>query len=151
MDAHDAYLAGLFDGEGCISWNQGRAVASFANNNRRLCELFKERFGGTVHPSSFHCFEWKAYGKSVEDIEVALGPFLKNKSFSSEPLQSWQEAWRLCARVSWLKAHGKLVTRQGMQRGKGPGTAIGLPWMRDSGAPYQNQRNDRKRPVWRAQ
>ena len=58
MFPSNEYIAGLFDGEGSLSFATGKridgrnthsAVIRLANSNRLVLELVKKRFGGTLH------------------------------------------------------------------------------------------------------
>ena len=73
----DEYVAGLFDGEGCVScqrqWIQGKyekyprvqIQISIANNNLEIIHLLQRWFGGgkyRKHKNS-KCFTWRVLGK----------------------------------------------------------------------------------------
>lgn len=58
MELSPQYIAGLFDGEGSLSFNTGKTVAgwnthtavvSLANSNHQVLELVKKSYGGTLH------------------------------------------------------------------------------------------------------
>lgn len=58
MFPSNEYIAGLFDGEGCLSFSTAKLVdgrvtyfvrARLSNNNRQVLELIQKRFGGYLH------------------------------------------------------------------------------------------------------
>ena len=58
MQLSAEYIAGLFDGEGSLSfmvcktpqgWNSATAVVRVANGNRQVLEFIKTQFGGVLH------------------------------------------------------------------------------------------------------
>jgi hypothetical protein len=58
MELSPAYVAGLFDGEGSLSFHVGKttdgrntssAHIRLANSNRQVLELVKQQFGGVIH------------------------------------------------------------------------------------------------------
>ena len=81
-----AYLAGLFDGEGCITVDttKDRLIISIGGNDPRVAGAFKEVFGGSVltqeNPNRQHFgFKWRAAGKRAGAILSILEPHLKVK------------------------------------------------------------------------
>jgi hypothetical protein len=84
-----AYLAGVFDGEGCIGyWQRGTNYVLCAQI--RMChpaalKKFKEAFGGKIHdahcPSrqknnNRHSWLWQVHGKDAFELVRELRPFV---------------------------------------------------------------------------
>ena len=85
------YLAGFFDGEGCITLcNGGRKYnlkCICANTVKESVELFQERFGGRIHPQrrpagKAHykmCWKWVADSRIGESFLKEILPYLRIK------------------------------------------------------------------------
>lgn len=90
-EAQKAYLAGLIDGEGCISAfkNKGRKSINpefrIAMTQRAPIDLFSEYFGGNVSthiPKEVKhkiCYAYHTTGKKTHDILKLVTPYLKVK------------------------------------------------------------------------
>lgn len=93
-----AYLAGLFDGEGCLliartspgkPWTarefRFQPRASLNIRERHICDLFCSAFGGSVrkntrtNPKWADTYNWQANSKAVVALSKSLLPFLKLK------------------------------------------------------------------------
>jgi LAGLIDADG DNA endonuclease family protein len=107
-----AYIAGLFDGEGCVSI---RRFFRANNKSRKPCEMYtlwvqvtnvdprlvyplKEKFGGSVHitkhksPNQRDTHVWIATSKNALDFLKAIRPWLLAKSEQADIAISFQEA-----------------------------------------------------------
>jgi hypothetical protein len=88
-----AYLAGIIDGEGCISvgWRKGKYITptlQITNTNKDLMEWLVRTCGGTNYRKGAdgrstrkQCWYWIAAGRVARDIIEAVRPYLivKNK------------------------------------------------------------------------
>ena len=89
------YLAGIFDGEGCVHRaKNGRVWVKFSNTHRPTCELFL-RFGGSVQrkepPKKSHhkqCWDWVATGQAALLARHWLNPFLRLKRIPANVYRS---------------------------------------------------------------
>jgi hypothetical protein len=90
----DAYLAGILDGEGCISARQGKRGIDFrvvvGNVSLALMEWLTSRYGGTVYPTKTKSprhqpfWIWKcSRTEGVECLRAAL-PYLVVKREQAE-------------------------------------------------------------------
>lgn len=83
-----AYLAGYFDGEGCVSVTSHRykdkvyltRTLVFAQNSKEYCELFSVLLGaGRVYKTSKYGYQWRANGKDAVKAASLLYPYLRLK------------------------------------------------------------------------
>mgnify|MGYP001241439435 CR=1 FL=1 len=86
-----AYVAGLFDGEGCVNiWKHNdrgvmrhRLRATLANTHKPFGEWLKREFGGsvTVYKSQQHktLYTWSVYGKACARFLGQIIPYLRLK------------------------------------------------------------------------
>lgn len=91
MEKVHAYIAGLFDGEGCVSaqeqfikgkYNQYPRISiqlSIANQWIPALEFVQNHFGGTVHDKGDRkskCFDWRLVGKDpIKRFLLTILPF----------------------------------------------------------------------------
>lgn len=84
-----AYAAGIFDGEGSIYLSRrynGTLIVKVVNTDRRLCQLFSDRWGGTVYEIeskvSNHktIYRWSLYGKKAKPFLLDIQPYLIHKA-----------------------------------------------------------------------
>jgi len=90
------YVAGIIDGEGCISINRARfrnkpwlsdrytAILSVGNTSRQMIELLVSTFGGTIalRPATAKhkaCYVWSVRGPKAKAVLDAVGPHLRVK------------------------------------------------------------------------
>lgn len=107
-----AYIAGLVDGEGCITAfrrkdsRSTRVSFSIAMCSRELLEWASAVFGGRVHEKNqsinkFHnwdqCYVWIASDKAALEILKIIAPYLKLKKTQAE----------LAIQLAELKAAGR--------------------------------------------
>jgi hypothetical protein len=94
-----AYVAGLFDGEGCVNFSRNRSgcfIRVFVTNtNRELLESLQEKFGGDIAKLSGRKKGWKqayvwriAWTKAVEFLDK-IQPYLCNKWRQAEVAFAW--------------------------------------------------------------
>jgi hypothetical protein len=83
VDANFAWAAGLFEGEGCFSWSQGRVVLKVVSTDREVLERFHAVVGcGGVYPIKSPskkqphwkpAWLWTACG--LEDVKAVMVEF----------------------------------------------------------------------------
>ena len=83
------YLAGFFDGEGCIHIATVKSRCSLraqvGNNRVDVLNIFKDIFGGTIHaPKGYNFSEWRITGTGVEGFLEAMLPYLILKKEEAE-------------------------------------------------------------------
>jgi hypothetical protein len=94
-----AYVAGLFDGEGCVNLSRNRSgcfVRVFlTNTNLELLERLKESFGGDIKKLSGRKKGWKqayvwrlSWSKAVSFLD-SIQPWLLNKWRQAEVAFAW--------------------------------------------------------------
>ena len=86
LKAEPAYLAGFFDGEGCVRVNKTptkntisyHLIVTIANNDRSVLDSCKELYGGDVRPKGKRdCFSWSLFSKaSIEKFLMDSLPYL---------------------------------------------------------------------------
>lgn len=90
----DAYAAGFFDGEGCISLARstpGRYCLQVhvGNNNRDVLDSYQSRFGGSVGLRSSGLYIWAIYSDNAERFLSAIFPYLRVKRGEAEAALMW--------------------------------------------------------------
>ena len=95
-----AYLAGLFDGEGCIGYYRNRKryapVVSISNTDARIIAWLHARLGGVIEPGSkkrpshWKClWEWRLRSKNqIIAFLSEIRPFLRIKGEQADLLLS---------------------------------------------------------------
>lgn len=85
-----AYVAGLFDGEGCVWWDRTPRVAISSCYPRHLAEV-RDHFGfGRVRlskPSSGSrraAYQWQASGGNALEFLREIQPWLREKRYQSD-------------------------------------------------------------------
>jgi hypothetical protein len=98
-----AYLAGFFDGEGCM-WLQKREksrpafLVAVVNTERGPLREFKRRWGGSIHPLIDHrprlapriVYKWSASGKAARRAVLAMQRYFVVKA---QQAKTWLRAW----------------------------------------------------------
>ena len=87
-----AYLAGLIDGEGCISilpGGAGKLQVSVGNNHRGVLEYGQSLFGGSlggsrVTSSGRVCWIWNLSNKKAAGLLESIFPYLRVKRPQAE-------------------------------------------------------------------
>jgi hypothetical protein len=104
--SHLGYLAGFFDGEGCISITKGknhlgntqyslRVIVS--NTNDYVLKLFKFSFGGRIQkrklsrPNWRDCYAWELSSTKAYDFLKCIHPYLVIKKAEAELAFEFQE------------------------------------------------------------
>lgn len=104
-----AYLAGLFDGEGCFLIAKSKvnkkhssrpfrfqAYAILQIRQKIVCDLLQKTFGGTVslvrrkNPKHSDIYKWLGSGKTLDKILLHLEPFLIIKKEQAVVLLDFQ-------------------------------------------------------------
>ena len=80
-----AYLAGVFDGEGCVLFDR----INVDNTNPHLLIMYRDKWGGRIRvkkTAGEHrtCFRWTAMGNSCRDALKAMMPYLVEKKEQAE-------------------------------------------------------------------
>lgn len=102
IDSHDiAYVAGLFDGEGCVNVTEvkpkkGRHSPSFqtlaqiSNNDREVLNWVQSLFGGTITSNNVRrqrvTFTWRVYHKRAKEFLEIIFPYLRIKEQQAQLL-----------------------------------------------------------------
>ena len=91
-----AYIAGFFDGEGCITVSaNGALTLSVINTGKKVLDMFQEVLGGTVTERKQRVnktqYTWRAYGETAVDALESMFQFLVEKKEQAEVALSWME------------------------------------------------------------
>jgi len=86
LKAEPAYMAGFFDGEGCIRVNKTLSrgvicyhlIATVANNDRSILDSYREIYGGDVRSKGKrNCYSWSLFNKvRIEQFLLDTLPYL---------------------------------------------------------------------------
>ena len=90
------YLAGFFDGEGCVSLNSNGSIQlRVINTYKPVLDLFVEEFGGSVkirkqriNKSQYH---WSVYGDDAYEVAKILGELCIEKADQLHVVMDWFE------------------------------------------------------------
>lgn len=116
-----AYLAGFFDGEGCIrikksyrpSGNNFYLTVQVSNSDRLVLEEFKTIFGGSVtrrgRSVNFDMFMWEIHTAEAYAALKTLYGFLKTKSAQASYAIAVHEQLPTMSFDERLAAHDRLV------------------------------------------
>lgn len=85
-----AYIAGFFDGEGCVRLKQSNqnehsyyVIAHITNSNRAILEHVQDLFGGTIRKQeqtvNKTVYNWCITSAEVVDFLTTIAPFLREK------------------------------------------------------------------------
>src|SRR3990167_2007741 len=70
------YLAGFFDGEGCVNISKNHQLTvTAAQNDTEVLEILKAHFGGSVTVVN-RCGRWTLWGEAMKPMLLAILPFL---------------------------------------------------------------------------
>jgi len=94
-----AYIAGFFDGEGCVNFTKCRTSiyprVLVVNTNREILEELRDRFGGDISPLSRREDGWKqgwswrlSWSKAVDFLDK-IEPWLVLKSKQAQTVFAW--------------------------------------------------------------
>ena len=93
-----AYVAGIFDGEGCVNFGRTRRTsfirASIVNTYLPLLEALKARFGGDIAPRRRRggwkrSYEWRIQWTRAVDFLDAISPWLIVKGRQAAVAFAW--------------------------------------------------------------
>lgn len=94
-----AYVAGFFDGEGCINFGRCRATIFprilVVNTDRSILEMLQRKFGGDIKPLSLRKPGWKqgwlwrlSWSRAV-DFLSAIEPYVRVKDRQIHTVFAW--------------------------------------------------------------
>ena len=94
MNTGRAYMAGFFDGEGCVTISRPRSRSNYqlevniGNTNREVLEWVQRNYGGRLHRMRKHIYYkpisvWQVSGEEAIDFLQLILPFLKVKRTAS--------------------------------------------------------------------
>lgn len=125
------YVAGFFDGEGCVSFAKNRSGIfpriNVVNTNFEILKSFQKKFGGDIIPLSYRKSNWKqawswrlCWTKAVDFLD-RLSPYLRIKIEQAETVFAWQAIRPGCGGGKWdkesmelLKARMKFLNHRGL-------------------------------------
>jgi hypothetical protein len=81
----DQYIAGFFDGEGCVTISQrGRVQITIAQNEREVLDLIQKKYGGGIHIKDLKvksCYHWRlSKAALIEKFLIKILPFCMIKN-----------------------------------------------------------------------
>ena len=81
-----AYLAGVVDSDGCISYYAKRNQVRITVNQKdgRAIDYLYGAFGGNVYKSKGPVYRWEIVGKRAQSLLKRLIPFLRIKKHQAE-------------------------------------------------------------------
>ena len=106
-----AYLAGFFDGEGCVTvGNNGSLVLGIVNTHLPILNMFKSVFGGSVASRKQRVnkaqFVWRVYGQTAVDAATLLAPLTIEKKE------------QLVVAIDWMTYRSQFKTVSGEGKGR---------------------------------
>ncbi len=106
-----AYLAGFFDGEGCVSvGNNGNITLRVINTNLEVLELFKETLGGSIGNRTQIVnkkqYTWSVYGDNALKVASVLIPYCIEKKSQLEEIINWYNRRQRFVRLRKVKGRG---------------------------------------------
>lgn len=113
------YVAGFFDGEGCVDvTNSGALMAMLTNTNLLVLRLIQVKYGGSLdksppHPPRKVIFMWKTASRDARRFLEAIYPYLVIKANQARIgicYDIWKEQHNL--RAKGADRNGILATRQ---------------------------------------
>lgn len=113
-----SYLAGFFDGEGCISVNSNGSIQlRVINTSKAVLDKFPEEFGGKVlsrkqivNKPQYH---WSIYGEDAIKAATKLLPFSIEKKSQLEVILNW---WKERENFSIREGKVRGVRRNNIER-----------------------------------
>ncbi len=93
-DLFIAYVAGLFDGEGCVWWNETPRVAITSCYPKHLVEIRNRMRLGRIRwmrsrsSDRRSCFQWEATGKDAIKFLQAIAPHMREKRYQTSIIAS---------------------------------------------------------------
>ncbi|HEV2249216.1 MAG TPA: hypothetical protein VGT60_01780 [Candidatus Limnocylindria bacterium] len=127
------YVAGLIDGEGCISIDKARfknrpwlsdrytAILSVGNTSKNMIDVLTTAFGGTVHfrPGNANhkaCYIWSVRGPKAKAVLDVVGPNLRVKNAQSDLLIEFVRDFRSFKGGSYPRWHAPRVSPDELAR-----------------------------------
>ncbi len=106
-----AYLAGFFDGEGCVTvGNNGSFALGIVNTHLPILNMFKAVFGGSVTSRKQRVnkaqFVWRVYGQTAVDTATLLAPLTIEKRE------------QLVIAIDWMTSRSQFKTVSGEGKGR---------------------------------
>ena len=108
----DSYIAGFFDGEGCVSVSNNGAggygyLLSLTNKDRRPLEKIQEKYGGKigVHGSGGNCFVLKL---TQDEAEIFAERILPHSIIKAKQLELYLEMRKLKSQHNKVSERRKL-------------------------------------------
>jgi hypothetical protein len=94
------YLAGFFDGEGCVAIRQKEARLEIGHTFREVLEQIRAVYGGTVngpytrknHTNWKPSWRWQISGEAAKQVCYAMLPHLREKKAQIELFLEWHDA-----------------------------------------------------------
>jgi hypothetical protein len=78
-----AWMAGIYEGEGCVSGIKGRTISSIHQKDPEILYRIRELFGGSITEirkgTRFNCHVWKLYGDVARAMFQAIYPYLSTR------------------------------------------------------------------------
>lgn len=84
-DVELAYIAGFFDGEGCVNLSSPSLVVHLTNTNREVLDWVQSLFGGKVYlPPRYsikhkQSYRWHLHKRDVTAFLTAIQPYVRIK------------------------------------------------------------------------
>lgn len=82
-DLDIAWMAGIYEGEGCISSQDGRTIMVVSQKDPELLFRCRELFGGSITEvrkgTKFNCHAWKLYGDIARNLFIAIYPYMTSR------------------------------------------------------------------------
>jgi len=105
------YLAGFFDGEGCVSvGDNGNIALRVINTNLEVLELFKEKLGGSIGSRTQIVnkkqYTWSVYGNNALKVASVLSPYCIEKKLQLEEIVNWYNRRQHFVRLRKPKGKG---------------------------------------------
>jgi len=105
------YLAGFFDGEGCVSvGDNGNITLRVINTNLEVLELFKETLGGSIGNRTQIVnkkqYTWSVYGDTAIKVAFTLIPYSVEKKSQLEEIINWFNKRSEFVRTKKLEGRG---------------------------------------------
>ena len=124
LEPDTPYLAGFFDGDGCIDTiGKSGQHHSISQKSAAICDLYKRLFGGCVSKIKIG-YRWDTYD-GADDFLRQIGPFIQGKRQQVEVVLAMKpgESEKIHASLRDLKGKGQMKTPR-IDRSKSNYTAI---------------------------
>lgn len=78
-----AWMAGIYEGEGCVSGIKGRTIALVNQKDPEILYRIREMFGGSITEvrkgTRFNCHVWKLYGDVARSMFAQILPYMSTR------------------------------------------------------------------------